>query len=73
MKPITNKLDAHRNKKMRYSVRNPHLFHVAIIDSLAPEGAKVVKHWNDKIYLTQAENLCDAMNFSWHNFYILND
>lgn len=66
MKPIINKLDNHKSEKMRYTIRNPHNYHVAIIDNLAPEGANVVKCWNDKINLTTANNLCDAMNYSWH-------
>lgn len=66
MKLFINKLDNYRNEKMRYSVNNPHNYHVSIIDNLAPEGAKVVKYWNDKINLTKANNLCDAMNYSWH-------
>jgi len=66
MQPITNKLDVHRNKKMRYSITNPHLYAVNIVDNLAPQGAKIVKQWNDKIYLHTAKNLCDAMNYSWH-------
>jgi len=63
---INNTLDAHKNKKMRYQVENPHMFSVNIIDNLAPEGAKIVYHKNDKMYLTEAKNKCDAMNHNWH-------
>ena len=64
LKAIKKQLKIAKKTPKRYIVENPHNYHVSVIDTQGIEGAKVVKHWNDKKHLSEAKKLCDDLNFN---------
>jgi len=52
-----HKLKPINHMTTRYILVNPHNYFIGIIDTLAPDGARYVKYWNDIKFMPQAKEL----------------
>jgi len=55
---------------MRYIVDNPHKHYIAVVDTMAPDGANVVcynKSAGKQLTIAGARKLAKKLNESWNN------